>query len=160
MRTSMDDADALAGLRLLVAGGDLAVEVLVRQQAGRHRREGDDASPAALGQALQLGLETATEELHNLRISAKRLRYTLELFRAVFGESGERQIERVKAIQEELGNLHDADVRIALQLHDPGASIHELAPDRGLSAVEVDVRHGYQARARRARLGRAARARR
>src|SRR5215218_9276808 len=61
-------------------------------------------------------LETATEELHNLRISAKRLRYTLELFRAVFGESGERQIERVKAIQEELGNLHDADVRIALIL--------------------------------------------
>jgi hypothetical protein len=58
--------------------------------------------------------ETAIEELHNLRIAAKRLRYTLELFRAVFGESGERQIERVKAIQEELGNLHDADVRIAL----------------------------------------------
>jgi hypothetical protein len=58
--------------------------------------------------------ETATEELHNLRIAAKRLRYTLELFRAVFGEVGERQIERVKAIQEELGNLHDADVRIAL----------------------------------------------
>jgi hypothetical protein len=63
-------------------------------------------------------LETATEELHNLRISAKRLRYTLELFRAVFGESGERQIERVKAIQEELGNLHDADVRIALILNE------------------------------------------
>ena len=58
--------------------------------------------------------ETATEELHDLRIAAKRLRYTLELFRTVFGEVGERQIERVKAIQEELGNLHDADVRIAL----------------------------------------------
>jgi hypothetical protein len=58
--------------------------------------------------------EQATEELHNLRIAAKRLRYTLELFRVVFGEVGERQIERVKAIQEELGNLHDADVRIDL----------------------------------------------
>jgi hypothetical protein len=58
--------------------------------------------------------ETATEALHNLRIAAKRLRYTLELFRIVFGEVGERQIERVRAIQEELGNLHDADVRIAL----------------------------------------------
>ncbi|HEY7032503.1 MAG TPA: CHAD domain-containing protein [Thermomicrobiales bacterium] len=58
--------------------------------------------------------ETAIEELHALRIAAKRLRYTLELFRVVFGESGERQIERVKAIQEALGNLHDADVRIAL----------------------------------------------
>jgi hypothetical protein len=58
--------------------------------------------------------ETAIEELHDLRIAAKRLRYTLELFRVVFGEVGERQIERVKAIQEELGNFHDADVRVAL----------------------------------------------
>jgi hypothetical protein len=63
-----------------------------------------------------VAIETATEELHNLRIAAKRLRYTLELFRSVFGETGERQIERVKAIQEELGNLHDADVRIDLIL--------------------------------------------
>ena len=52
--------------------------------------------------------------LHDLRISAKRLRYTLELFRPQFGKAGERQIERVKAIQEELGTLHDHDVRIDL----------------------------------------------
>jgi hypothetical protein len=52
--------------------------------------------------------------LHNLRISAKRLRYTLELFRSVFGELGEAEIERVKTIQELLGQLHDHDVRIAL----------------------------------------------
>ena len=58
--------------------------------------------------------EGATEALHDMRIAAKRLRYTLELFRAVFGKRGERQIERVKAIQEELGQIHDHDVRIAL----------------------------------------------
>ena len=56
----------------------------------------------------------AIEPLHNLRISTKRLRYTLELFRTVFGENGEQNIDRVKSIQEALGNLHDADVRIAL----------------------------------------------
>ena len=56
----------------------------------------------------------AVEELHALRISAKRLRYTLELFRAAFGEVGEQQIERVREIQELLGQLHDHDVRIAL----------------------------------------------
>lgn len=56
----------------------------------------------------------ATTELHNMRISAKRLRYTLELFTSVFGDGGSRQIERVKALQEQLGNLHDLDVRIAL----------------------------------------------
>jgi len=61
-----------------------------------------------------VAIEEAVEQHHALRIAAKRLRYTLELFRAVFGEPGERQIERVKAIQEELGTLHDHDVRIAL----------------------------------------------
>jgi hypothetical protein len=55
-----------------------------------------------------------SEALHDLRISAKRLRYTLELFRPQFGKVGERQIERVKAIQEALGTLHDHDVRIEL----------------------------------------------
>jgi CHAD domain-containing protein len=56
----------------------------------------------------------ATTELHNLRISAKRLRYTLELFAGVFGDEATRQIDRVKAVQEALGNIHDLDVRIAL----------------------------------------------
>jgi hypothetical protein len=55
-----------------------------------------------------------SEALHDLRISTKRLRYTLELFRPQFGKLGERQIERVKAIQEALGTLHDHDVRIEL----------------------------------------------
>lgn len=58
--------------------------------------------------------EKAGVLLHELRIAAKRLRYTLEMFRGVFGESGDLQIERVKTIQEELGNVHDADVRIEL----------------------------------------------
>ncbi len=61
-------------------------------------------------------LEQAVEPLHNLRISAKRLRYTLELFRVVFGDAGKVQIDRIKAIQEELGELHDHDVRIELIL--------------------------------------------
>jgi hypothetical protein len=55
-----------------------------------------------------------SDALHQLRISAKRLRYTLELFRPQFGKTGQRQIERVKAIQEALGDLHDHDVRLAL----------------------------------------------
>lgn len=55
-----------------------------------------------------------SEALHDMRISAKRLRYTLELFRPQFGKAGDRQIERVKRIQELLGTLHDHDVRIDL----------------------------------------------
>lgn len=56
----------------------------------------------------------ASVDLHNLRIAAKRLRYTLELFAKALGGNTQVQIDRVKAIQEALGNLHDIDVRIAL----------------------------------------------
>lgn len=56
----------------------------------------------------------ASSELHDLRIAAKRLRYTLEVFDDVLGPDTARQIERIKAIQEALGHLHDIDVRIAL----------------------------------------------
>ncbi len=55
-----------------------------------------------------------SEALHDLRISAKRLRYTLELFRPQLGKRGDQQIERVKTLQEALGTLHDHDVRINL----------------------------------------------
>ena len=55
-----------------------------------------------------------TEALHDLRIAGKRLRYTLELFRPWLAEEAERQIERLKAIQNALGALHDHDVRIAV----------------------------------------------
>ena len=58
--------------------------------------------------------QDAVQPLHDLRIAAKRLRYTLELFRDVFGVAGERNIGRVKAIQEALGELHDHDVRLDL----------------------------------------------
>ena len=53
-------------------------------------------------------------ELHNLRISAKRLRYTLEIFQAVLPEAVAPIIKEVEQIQEELGALHDSDVLIAL----------------------------------------------
>jgi len=55
----------------------------------------------------------ATELLHDARIATKRLRYTLELFPAIFGTEGERAIAELQALQEALGRLHDHDVRIA-----------------------------------------------
>ncbi|HEU5432540.1 MAG TPA: CHAD domain-containing protein [Thermomicrobiales bacterium] len=60
------------------------------------------------------------ERLHDLRIAAKRLRYTLELFPSVAGELGERQMERLKVIQDQLGELRDHDARIALIVDELG----------------------------------------
>lgn len=53
-------------------------------------------------------------ELHDMRIAAKRLRYTLELFAPQFGESGKVQTDRIKQVQEALGILHDRDVEIEM----------------------------------------------
>ncbi len=52
------------------------------------------------------------EELHNMRIAAKRLRYTLEIFAPCFsGKEFGKIYDAVKAIQEQIGEIHDADVR-------------------------------------------------
>lgn len=82
----------------------------------------------------------ATQALHDARIAAKRLRYTLELFRSIFGDDGEWAIERIKELQEDLGQLHDHDVRIALIADElgalPGAAADEDGDPRpGLAAL-------------------------
>ena len=55
-----------------------------------------------------------SDELHDLRIAAKRLRYTLEIFADVLPEESSSVVEEVTQIQEELGALHDSDVMVAL----------------------------------------------
>lgn len=53
-------------------------------------------------------------ELHNLRIAAKRLRYTFEVFEEVLPVACKPIHEELVQIQDELGVLHDTDVMIAL----------------------------------------------
>jgi CHAD domain-containing protein len=52
--------------------------------------------------------------LHNLRIAAKRLRYTLEIFEDVLPFTSQAIANELAQIQDELGALHDSDVMIAL----------------------------------------------
>jgi hypothetical protein len=52
--------------------------------------------------------------LHNLRIAAKRLRYTLEIFEDVLPPTCQSIADELSQIQDELGALHDDDVMIAL----------------------------------------------
>ena len=53
-------------------------------------------------------------ELHNLRIAAKRLRYTFEVFEEVLPEAARPIVKELERIQEELGAVHDSDVMIAM----------------------------------------------
>jgi CHAD domain-containing protein len=51
-------------------------------------------------------------ELHNMRIAAKRLRYTMEIFAPSFpGDDYEQIYNWIKNVQERIGEIHDADVR-------------------------------------------------
>ncbi|CAN5697892.1 hypothetical protein BH24CHL1_BH24CHL1_18490 [soil metagenome] len=52
------------------------------------------------------------DEIHNLRIAAKRLRYTLEMFRFAFPKELADLIGEVKKVQEHIGDMRDADVMI------------------------------------------------
>lgn len=63
------------------------------------------------------GDPTKIEEIHNLRIAAKRLRYTLEMFRFAFPKELKDLIDEVKEIQEHIGNMRDGDVMIERVRH-------------------------------------------
>jgi CHAD domain-containing protein len=47
------------------------------------------------------------EQLHRVRLAAKRLRYTLELFRPCYGPGLEARLERLRRLQQVLGEIND-----------------------------------------------------
>lgn len=53
---------------------------------------------------------TAAAELHQMRISAKRLRYVMEIFNPVFRSRLKPYIKVVRSIQDSLGEMHDCSV--------------------------------------------------
>lgn len=53
-------------------------------------------------------------KLHDLRIAAKRLRYTLEIFEDVLPPACSKVVKEITQVQDEIGELHDSDVLIAL----------------------------------------------
>ena len=65
---------------------------------------------------------TRREELHNMRISIKRLRYTMELFRVAYQNRSQPSavsiytefLAMIVDLQEILGDIHDADVVLAV----------------------------------------------
>jgi CHAD domain-containing protein len=53
---------------------------------------------------------SAVPDHHNMRIAAKRLRYTMETFSFLFPDEFARLISQVRHIQDLLGRVHDYDV--------------------------------------------------
>lgn len=56
---------------------------------------------------------TRVKELHQMRISAKRLRYSLEVFSDLYKKKSDFALDIARQSQEFLGQIHDADVWIS-----------------------------------------------
>jgi CHAD domain-containing protein len=46
-------------------------------------------------------------QMHRFRLATKHFRYTLELFRPLYGEALEQRIERLREVQQVLGEIND-----------------------------------------------------
>lgn len=83
-------------------------------------------------------------ELHNLRIAAKRLRYTLEIFAYVLPPECQQVVEELTKVQDEVGALHDSDVMIALLRLCLGSQDSGPAYEDALLAAQDRKQHGQR----------------
>ena len=95
-----------------------------------------------------------SDELHQMRIAAKRVRYTMEIFEPVYvrytsvGVGFSEAIAQVKSIQEHLGAVHDSDVLVPQltahlgQLLKRGGEDKRGEPQAGVHLVDFDACQG------------------
>jgi CHAD domain-containing protein len=123
----------LADLAALVRADDEADRGgrAVRDRAGSAVWVGFERLRASLGELDDADLEA----LHDVRIRAKRLRYTIEFLAPVLGSGRDELIARLVELQDHLGALHDADLAraAARTFLDAGATMTD--PER--SAIEA-----------------------
>ena len=106
-------------------------------------------------------------ELHQMRIAAKRLRYTMELFQQIYAPNPNfaarfsAALETVKALQDHLGFLHDADVlvpqltaHLTHLLKDSFGTDHRDEPVVGVHFVDFDAGIGLLTLCRETRFER------
>lgn len=75
------------------------------------------------------------EDLHDMRIAAKRLRYVLELTAPVFGDGAVKAAKRAKKLQDLLGEIHDCDVTIPrVEHHIAGMRLEDAATLRAAAS--------------------------
>ena len=85
----------------------------------------------------KIGAAPTPEDLHVLRIRAKRLRYLFEFLIDAVGKEGGRFVKRLTRLQDLLGTYHDAvvaDDHIRLYLERPGARL-DAGQRRALMAL-------------------------
>jgi triphosphatase len=70
--------------------------------------------------------------MHRFRLETKRVRYTLEVFATVYGESTKQILESLKGLQEKLGAINDcaATIEVIRRNRGAAAAVRRLAGDR------------------------------
>ena len=102
--SSADPTDAPGG-GALAPVRDFAAERIRRQ----HKR--------VLKRGRKLKQDSPAEELHDLRIECKKLRYLVDAFGGLFPlQAGARLVQRLKRLQSVLGDYNDAQVQSAMLL--------------------------------------------
>jgi inorganic triphosphatase YgiF len=101
-----------------------------------------------LGDAI--GELPTAEELHALRISAKRLRYLLEALKPISGRDGRRVTKQLVRLQDVLGRFNDAMVAAATvrrHRHDLGASAPPPTREALTAIADAELRRAGAAQA-------------
>ena len=90
---------------------DLELHALQSESAAETRSEAADSLPQLAQRFFKAGHSAVThdsgEKLHEFRIQAKKLRYTLELFVPLYGAAMEERIQKIKSVQNVLGKMND-----------------------------------------------------
>jgi CHAD domain-containing protein len=79
-----------------------------------------------------LAKDPPPEQMHRLRLQAKRLRYTLELFRPCYGPGFESRLDALRKLQASLGDLNDAVATARLLSKDMKRSVQGARVQRYL----------------------------
>jgi CHAD domain-containing protein len=86
--------------------------------------------------------KTPPDELHGFRLETKRFRYTLELFRPVYGPQLDRYLNALKSLQGALGKVSDHQ---AIQRVLSGDEELKAQAQQALKRKLKDLRHEWRA---------------
>jgi CHAD domain-containing protein len=131
-------SDRVRQWRMLLRDGHGGSE-FVRQSAREHARRLLPAMAADLFRAGQeaAGPDSEHRGMHRFRLKTKRVRYTLELFETVYGQTTDPILQSLKGLQEKLGAINDCATTLEMVRRDrhAAAAVRRLA-----GAREVEFR--------------------
>ncbi len=155
MGAALDSARAVrlrARLDRIAAGRERLLGAATRTTVGAYGAEAvDRAYRRTLKQGKRIGREPLADDLHELRIRAKRLRYVVELVADLVGRDGRRLLDDLAKLQDVLGAHQDAVVGGELLRRFIEAAPPEQASTRASAIAEElakDLARAADARAR------------